>query len=93
MRRTRRRRPSIATMRRVPTPGKSQLSIVRWRRSSISSRGLSRPTTVVVTSDHGEALGDHGETTHGLFAYEPTLRVPLIVSRVAPGGNGVERAR
>ena len=40
-------------------------------------------TTVIVTSDHGEALGDHGELTHGLFAYESTLRVPLIV--VAPG--------
>ena len=50
-------------------------------------RSLSRPTTVVLTSDHGEALGDHGETTHGLFAYEPTLRVPLIVSRVAPAGG------
>lgn len=40
-------------------------------------------TTVIVTSDHGEALGDHGETTHGLFAYEATLKVPLLV--VAPG--------
>lgn len=36
---------------------------------------------VIVTSDHGEALGDHGEQTHGLFAYEATLRVPLIVWR------------
>ena len=36
-------------------------------------------TIVVITSDHGEALGDHGEQTHGLFAYESTLRVPLIV--------------
>ena len=35
-------------------------------------------TLVVVTADHGEALGDHGERTHGLFAYESTLRVPLI---------------
>lgn len=40
-------------------------------------------TTIVATADHGEALGDHGELTHGLFAYESTLRVPLIV--VAPG--------
>lgn len=39
-------------------------------------------TTVIVTADHGEALGDHGERTHGLFAYEATLKVPLIV--VAP---------
>ena len=36
-------------------------------------------TLVVVTSDHGEALGDHGEQTHGIFAYEATLRVPLIL--------------
>lgn len=39
-------------------------------------------TTIIVTSDHGEALGEHGEATHGLFAYESTLRVPLLV--VAP---------
>jgi len=34
---------------------------------------------VIITADHGEGLGDHGELTHGLFAYEPTLKVPLIV--------------
>lgn len=39
-----------------------------------------RPVLVIVTADHGEALGAHGEATHGLFAYEETLRVPLIVS-------------
>jgi arylsulfatase A-like enzyme/Flp pilus assembly protein TadD len=47
-------------------------------------RGLSRSTLVVVTSDHGESLGDHGERTHSLFAYEATLRVPLIVSETDP---------
>ena len=46
---------------------------------------LSRPTLVVMTSDHGESLGDHGELTHGIFAYESTLRVPLIVAEV--GGS------
>ncbi|HEY2325499.1 MAG TPA: sulfatase-like hydrolase/transferase [Thermoanaerobaculia bacterium] len=40
----------------------------------------SHPNTfVVVTGDHGEALGDHGEQTHGLFAYEATLKVPLVI--------------
>jgi arylsulfatase A-like enzyme/Flp pilus assembly protein TadD len=34
---------------------------------------------VVLTADHGESLGDHGEKTHGIFAYESTLRVPLIL--------------
>ncbi len=38
---------------------------------------------VIFTADHGEALGEHGELTHGLFAYEPTLRVPLVLW--APG--------
>ncbi len=37
-------------------------------------------TLVVLTADHGESLGDHGETTHGLFAYDSTLAVPLIVN-------------
>jgi choline-sulfatase len=36
-------------------------------------------TLVVLTADHGEALGEHGEATHGIFAYEGTLRVPLVV--------------
>src|SRR5262249_13524132 len=36
-------------------------------------------TLVVLTADHGEALGDHGETTHGIFAYEATLHVPLVL--------------
>ena len=41
--------------------------------------GATGRTLVVVTADHGEALGEHGEKTHGLFAYEGTLRVPLIL--------------
>jgi choline-sulfatase len=44
-----------------------------------------RKTIVVVAGDHGEALGEHGEPTHGLLLYEPTLRVPLIIA-----GAGVE---
>ena len=37
-------------------------------------------TLVIVLSDHGESLGEHGEATHGLFAYEATLRIPLIIA-------------
>jgi arylsulfatase A-like enzyme/tetratricopeptide (TPR) repeat protein len=50
--------------------------------------GSSGRTLVVLTGDHGEARGEHGETTHGLFAYEGTLHVPLIVFAprlLAPG--------
>jgi len=43
---------------------------------------LPRRTLVIVTADHGEGLGEHGELTHGVFAYEPVLRVPLIVAEL-----------
>jgi len=43
------------------------------------ARGEDGRTLVVLTSDHGESLGEHGEATHGIFAYEATLRVPLLV--------------
>jgi arylsulfatase A-like enzyme len=45
-------------------------------------------TLVIVVSDHGESLGEHGERAHGLFAYDATLRVPLVMSappRLQPG--------
>jgi choline-sulfatase len=35
---------------------------------------------VVVAGDHGESLGEHGESTHGLFVYESAVRIPLLVS-------------
>ncbi len=36
---------------------------------------------VLVVADHGEAFGEHGEETHGIFCYDTTLRVPLLVRR------------
>jgi choline-sulfatase len=41
--------------------------------------GAAGRTLVVLTADHGESLGEHGEMTHGIFAYEATLRVPLVL--------------
>ena len=38
-----------------------------------------RRAIVAVTADHGEGLGEHGEPTHGLFVYDSTIRVPLIL--------------
>jgi arylsulfatase A-like enzyme/Flp pilus assembly protein TadD len=46
---------------------------------AILAAGAQGRTLVVLTSDHGESLGDHGEATHGVFAYEPALRVPLVL--------------
>jgi arylsulfatase A-like enzyme/tetratricopeptide (TPR) repeat protein len=47
-----------------------------------------RPTLVIATSDHGEGLGDHGEEAHGIFAYESTLRVPLIMAQLGGASAG-----
>jgi len=40
---------------------------------------------LIIVGDHGEGLGEHGEDTHGLFLYDSTLHVPLIVK--LPGAN------
>lgn len=47
--------------------------------------GTDRPMLIVLTSDHGESLGEHGEEAHGFFLYEATIRVPLIVVDPARG--------
>lgn len=39
---------------------------------------LTDKTLIILTSDHGEGLGEHNEKTHGIFIYDSTLRVPLI---------------
>ena len=39
-----------------------------------------RQPIVAITGDHGEGLGEHGEPTHGLFIYDSTLRVPLLLA-------------
>ncbi len=50
--------------------------------------GLLGPRSlVVVVSDHGESLGEHGEATHGLLLHDATLRVPLVLS-----GAGLARS-
>jgi tetratricopeptide (TPR) repeat protein len=49
--------------------------------------GVDRSTLVAVAGDHGESLGEHGEATHGLFVYDSSVRIPMIVS-----GAGRSRA-
>jgi tetratricopeptide (TPR) repeat protein len=51
----------------------------------LEKRQLTDKTLIILTGDHGESLGDHGETYHGYFAYNTTLWVPLIIT--APGGK------
>jgi choline-sulfatase len=54
----------------------------------LRERGALDRTITLVTADHGESLGEHGEETHGVFIYDATLRVPWII-----GGAGVSPGR
>ena len=56
-------------------------------------RAANHPTLIIVTGDHGEGLGDHGEQSHGLFAYESTLHVPLILAEVGGGTRSAGSVR
>ena len=47
--------------------------------TQLRARGLYDNSVIAVMSDHGEALGDHGEDTHGIFLYDETIHVPLLI--------------
>jgi arylsulfatase A-like enzyme/tetratricopeptide (TPR) repeat protein len=79
-------------------PGAPYRAEVAWTDSALGTlfdrlAMLPRKTLVIVTGDHGEGLGDHGEMTHGLFAYESTLKIPLIVAEVDPKATSLPRGR
>jgi arylsulfatase A-like enzyme/Tfp pilus assembly protein PilF len=62
----------------------SQLGrILNW----LDEEQLTDQTIVVVAGDHGESLGDHGEVRHGLFVYDATVRVPLLIRTPYAGTN------
>src|SRR5256884_2012120 len=50
--------------------------------------GVYENAIIVITGDHGEGLGEHGEETHGLFLYDSTLHVPLILKIPAAAHHG-----
>jgi arylsulfatase A-like enzyme/Flp pilus assembly protein TadD len=56
--------------------------------ADLQKKGWLDRTVVVLTADHGESLGEHGELTHSYFAYNSTLHVPLIMA-----GPGIRPAR
>ena len=53
--------------------------------TTLRSRGLYDQTLIVVVADHGEAFGEHGEWSHGLFLYDETIHVPLVIKLPATG--------
>jgi choline-sulfatase len=47
--------------------------------SALRTKGLYDSSFIAVMADHGESLGEHGENTHGVFLYDSTIHVPLLV--------------
>ena len=61
--------------------------------ADLQERGLLENTLVVAAGDHGEGFDEHGESGHGVFCYEESLRVPLIfrLPRLFAGGRTMKR--
>jgi len=56
--------------------------------SDLKKKGLYDRSIIIVMSDHGEGLGDHGEQQHGALLYVEEIRVPLIVKLPAGARRG-----
>ena len=70
--------------------------VVAAFREALIRGGWWERSLVILVSDHGEGLGDHGENSHGSFVYESTLHVPLILhwpSGTAPLGRATTAPR
>ncbi len=79
--------PALAEQSKSPSPYDAEISVadsgVGMLLDALKKLGALDRTMVVLTADHGESLGEHGEKTHAVFIYDATVRVPLIVR--APG--------
>jgi arylsulfatase A-like enzyme/Tfp pilus assembly protein PilF len=62
--------------------------LLEWLRTA----GVWERTVLVLTADHGESLGEHGESTHAFFIYDSAVAVPLIV-RTPWGDTGRSRVQ
>ena len=63
----------------------SQLSMLI---AYLKAHGWYDNSLLIVVGDHGEGLGEHGEDTHGIFLYDSTTHVPLIVKLPAGKSAG-----
>ena len=79
--------PSPYRERHVGRPYDGEISyvdaLVGELMDGLEKDGRAERTVVVVTADHGEGLGEHGESRHGALVYDATVRVPLLMW--APG--------
>jgi arylsulfatase A-like enzyme/Tfp pilus assembly protein PilF len=69
--------------RYATSPYDGEIAYVDWAigrlMTKLRSQGLYDQSLIVVVADHGEAFGEHGERSHGLFLYDETLHVPLLI--------------
>ncbi len=63
-------------------------SVVGKFLAQLRVRGLYDNSVIAVTADHGEGLGDHGEDMHGIFLYDETIHVPLVIKLPSQAGAG-----
>lgn len=89
-------RPPTSFYRLRPdSPYHAEVMYVDYNVGQIASElirlGLRARTLLVLTGDHGEGLGEHGEASHSFFVYDTTMRVPLIFwgPEVVPKGQRV----
>ena len=54
----------------------------------LKTMGLFDGALIALTADHGESLGAHGEDTHGIFIYDETVHVPLLIKLPRAGSAG-----
>jgi len=61
----------------------------------LRKHGLYKDTLIAIAADHGEAFGEHGEERHGMFLYDETIHVPLLLKLPAGrlGGKRLEGKR
>ncbi len=73
--------PYAAEFRNAPYDGEVAYTDAAIGRlfDRLRSIGVLDRAIVVAVADHGESLGEHGESTHGTFLYDATIRVPLIM--------------
>lgn len=49
--------------------------------AELDAQGAREATSVLALADHGEGFGEHGEESHGVYCYDSTLRIPMILCR------------
>ena len=47
--------------------------------ASLRAKGITQNAVIAIMADHGEAFGEHGEERHGMFLYDETIHVPLLI--------------